>query len=104
MWPRLSPERREWRINKMERLATQDLQIRPVKSDHIRTISEIEQVSFKDPFPSYFLSQLADANPKTFFGPILGGRTIRDAASDRWPAQQHLFPLPIIPLAPQKRL
>jgi len=102
MWPRLSPERREWRINKMERLATQDLQIRRVKSDDISAISEIEQVSFKDPFPSYFLSQLADANPETFLVAILGGKIIGYAAVDRWPDQEHLVSIAISPESRKK--
>src|SRR6266851_1544760 len=97
MWPRLSPERREWRINKMERLAAQDLQIRRVKSDDISAISEIEQVSFKDPFPSYFFSQLADANPETFLVAILGGKIIGYAVVDRWPDQEHLVSIAISP-------
>src|SRR5256712_9403253 len=104
MWPRLSPERREWRKNKMERLAAQDLQIRRVKSDDISTISEIEQVSFKDPFPSYFLSQLADANPDLFLVEVESGKSVRCAVVDKWPDQEHLVSIAVIPESRKKRV
>ena len=102
MLPQLSLERREWRINKMERLATQELQIRPVRNDDISSVSEIEQISFKDPFPSYFLSQLADANPDTFLVAVLGGKIVGYAVIDKWPDQEHLVSIAVIPESRKK--
>jgi [ribosomal protein S18]-alanine N-acetyltransferase len=81
----------------MERLATQDLQIRQVKTDDISTISEIEQVSFKDPFPSYFLSQLADANPHTFLVAVIREKIVGYAVIDKWPEQDHLVSIAVVP-------
>jgi [ribosomal protein S18]-alanine N-acetyltransferase len=81
----------------MERLATQELQIRQFKADDIGAISEIEQLSFKDPFPSYFLSQLADANPDTFLVAVTGDKIIGYAATDKWPDQEHLVSIAVIP-------
>jgi ribosomal-protein-alanine N-acetyltransferase len=81
----------------MERLATQDLEIRRVKTDDIGTISEMEQVCFKDPFPSYFLSQLADANPDTFLVAVLDGKIVGYAVVDEWPDQEHLVSIAVLP-------
>lgn len=81
----------------MEMLATQELQIRQFKADDISAISEIEQLSFKDPFPSYFLSQLADANPGTFLVAVTGDKIIGYAVADKWPDQEHLVSIAVIP-------
>jgi len=86
----------------MERLATQELQIRQVKTDDISTISEIEQTSFKDPFPSYFLSQLADANPHTFLVAVIRDKIVGYAVIDRWPEQEHLVSIAVIPESRRK--
>ena len=88
----------------MERLATQELQIRRVNTDDISTISEIEQVSFKDPFPSYFLSQLADANPDTFLVAVQSGKIVGYAVVDKWPDQEHLVSIAVIPESRKKRV
>ncbi len=102
MWPQLSPLRREWRISKMESLATQELQIRRVKTDDISQISEIEQHCFKDPFPLYFLSQLAAANPDTFLVACLSGKIVGYAVVDKWPEQEHLVSIAVIPESRKK--
>lgn len=81
----------------MEKLATQELQIRRVKTGDISAISEIEQVCFKDPFPSYFLSQLGDANPDTFLVAVSGSRIVGYAVVDRWPDQEHLVSIAVLP-------
>ncbi len=81
----------------MERLETQELQIRQFKAEDISAISELEQLSFKDPFPSYFLSQLADANPGTFLVAVTGDKIIGYAVTDKWPDQEHLVSIAVIP-------
>ncbi len=81
----------------MEELATQELRIRRFQSDDISLISEIEQLSFKDPFPSYFLSQLAEANPDTFLVAVIGDRIVGYAVIDKWPDQEHLVSIAVIP-------
>src|SRR5881409_2367150 len=97
MWPQLSRERRERRSNKMEALATQELRIRKFESQDLTGISEIEQLSFKDPFPSYFLSQLAEANPDTFLVAVRSDRIVGYAVIDRWPDQEHLVSIAVLP-------
>jgi [ribosomal protein S18]-alanine N-acetyltransferase len=86
----------------MERLATQEVQIRQFKADDINAISEIEQLSFKDPFPSYFLSQLADANPATFLVAVMNDRIVGYAVIDKWPDQEHLVSIAVIPASRKK--
>lgn len=81
----------------MERLANQELHIRQINADDISAISEIEQLSFKDPYPSYFLSQLADANPETFLVAVTGDKIIGYAVTDKWPDEEHLVSIAVIP-------
>jgi ribosomal-protein-alanine N-acetyltransferase len=81
----------------MERLEAQELQIRPFKTEDINSISEIEQLSFKDPFPSYFLSQLAKANPDTFLVAVMIDKIVGYAVIDRWPDQEHLVSIAVVP-------
>jgi [ribosomal protein S18]-alanine N-acetyltransferase len=86
----------------MERLGTQELQIRRVKTDDISAVSEMEQVCFKDPFPPYFLSQLAEANPATFVVAIRGGKIVGYAVVDKWPDQEHLVSIAVVPESRRK--
>jgi [ribosomal protein S18]-alanine N-acetyltransferase len=86
----------------MERLATEKLQIRRFNADDISAISEIEQLSFKDPFPQYFLSQLADANPDTFLVAVIGDKIVGYAVIDKWPDQDHLVSIAVIPESRKK--
>jgi len=86
----------------MEALATQEVRIRRFESQDIREISEIEQLSFKDPFPSYFLSQLAEENPDTFLVAVIGDRIVGYAVIDKWPDQEHLVSIGVIPESRKK--
>ncbi len=86
----------------MERLVTEELQIRRFKADDISAISEIENLSFKDPFPQYFLSQLADANPDTFLVAVIEDKIVGYAVIDRWPDQDHLVSIAVIPESREK--
>ncbi len=45
---------------------TEEVNIRAVNQDDIERVSMLEQASFNDPYPSYFLSELARDNPETF--------------------------------------
>jgi [ribosomal protein S18]-alanine N-acetyltransferase len=86
----------------METLATQELRIRKFEPQDLTAISEIEQLSFKDPFPSYFLSQLAEANPDTFLVAVRTERIVGYAVIDRWPDQEHLVSIAVIPESRKK--
>jgi [ribosomal protein S18]-alanine N-acetyltransferase len=86
----------------MESLAIQQLQIRQFRAEDISAISEIEQLSFKDPFPTYFLSQLADANPDTFLVAVKGDKIVGYAVIDKWPDQDHLVSIAVLPESRRK--
>lgn len=86
----------------METLANQGLQIRRFKTEDLSAISEMEQLSFKDPFPSYFLSQLADANPSRFLVAAIGDKIVGYAVIDRWPDQEHLVSIAVLPESRKK--
>jgi [ribosomal protein S18]-alanine N-acetyltransferase len=86
----------------MESLAIQQLQIRQFRAEDISAISEIEQLSFKDPFPAYFLSQLADANPDTFLVAVKGDKIVGYAVIDKWPDQDHLVSIAVLPESRRK--
>jgi len=81
----------------MKGLSIKELQIRQFKADDIAAISEIEHLSFKDPFPSYFLSQLADANPDTFLVAVIRDKIVGYVVIDKWPDQDHLASIAVIP-------
>ena len=88
----------------MERVSIQELHIRQFRTDDISAISEIEHLSFKDPFPSYFLSQLADANPDTFLVAVIGDRIVGYAVVDKWTDQDHLVSIAVLPESRKKRV
>jgi len=79
----------------MEKVLFLNPKIRPVKSEDMNAICELEDASFKDPFPSYFLSQLAEANPDTFLVAEMNERVVGYAVVDNWTDQQHLVSIAV---------
>ena len=79
----------------METLTTQSLQIRPVKIEDLKEIYRLEESCFKDPFPSYFINQLADANPSTFLVAVDSDRVVGYAVVDNWTDHQHLVSIAV---------
>src|SRR3989442_15257486 len=88
---RLSPARREWRASRMETLTTRNVEIRPVRTENLRFVYELEEQAVKDPFPNYFIDQLADANPETFLVAVYSGAIVGYAVVDDWSDHQQLF-------------
>src|SRR5437016_14349106 len=84
---RLSPARREWRASRMENLTTRKVEIRPVRTEDLSFVYELEEQSFKDPFPNYFIDQLADANSETFLFAVYSGALFGYAVVDCWSEQ-----------------
>ncbi len=78
----------------MESLAKQAY-VRPVKSEDLRAINDLEEACFKDPFPSYFISQLADQNPNTFLVAVDNGNVVGYAVVDNWSDHQHLVSIAV---------
>ncbi len=93
---RLSPERREWRASNMETLVTKTVHVRPVKNEDLTAIYALEEACFKDPFPSYFIKQLADANPDTFLVAIDSRKVAGYAVVDNWTDHQHLVSIAVL--------
>lgn len=72
-------------------------EIRPVRENDIDQISSLEQVSFKDPYPIYFLAQLAHNNPDTFLVTIVDGEIVGYAVVEDWTDHEHLISIAIRP-------
>ena len=80
----------------MERLSTLTVQIRSVKPEDLSSIYQLEEACFKDPFPSYFIKQLADSNPDTFLVASDEGRVVGYGVVDDWSDHQHLVSLAVL--------
>ena len=81
----------------MATISVPDLQIRPVSPSDLEEISQLEELCFKDPYPPYFLSQLAEANPETFMVAILDRRVVGYAVTDKWSDHDHLVSIAVHP-------
>src|SRR5438309_9801278 len=81
----------------MENLTTRKVEIRTVRTEDLRLVYELEEQSFKDPFPNYFIDQLADANPETFLVAAYTGAIVGYAVVDDWSEYQHLVSIAVRP-------
>ncbi|HZY46563.1 MAG TPA: ribosomal protein S18-alanine N-acetyltransferase [Candidatus Bathyarchaeia archaeon] len=72
-------------------------EVREVEQEDIEQVSRIEQASFKDPYPSYFLSQLARDNPDTFLVLTLDNEIVGYGVIDHWEDHDHLISIAIDP-------
>jgi [ribosomal protein S18]-alanine N-acetyltransferase len=80
----------------METLATPQIQIRPVRPEDLSAVSRIEDSTFKDPYPPYFLTQLAEANADTFVVALDRGEMVGYAVVDQWTDGQHLVSIAVL--------
>jgi len=71
--------------------------IRPVAQDDIEAISLLEEASFNDPYPSYFLSELARDNPETFLVLTLNNEIVAYGVVDHWEDHDHLISIAVRP-------
>jgi [ribosomal protein S18]-alanine N-acetyltransferase len=78
--------------------------IRPVARDDIERVAVLEHASFKDPYPSYFLSELARDNPETFIVATLNNDIVGYAVIDRWEDHDHLISIAVRPDSRRKGL
>ena len=60
-------------------------------------ISALEQASFKDPYPIYFLAQLAHNNPDTFLVITLDDKVVGYAVAEDWTDHDHLISIAVRP-------
>src|SRR5215467_5811013 len=80
----------------METLTSSRLQVRLVRSEDLNAVSNIEDSTFKDAYPPYFLAQLADANPDTFVVALDNGEVVGYAVVDEWTDEQHLVSIAVL--------
>jgi [ribosomal protein S18]-alanine N-acetyltransferase len=78
-------------------LAIEKPEIRAVRRDDIEAIAMLEQASFNDPYPSYFLSELARDNPDTFLIATLNNEIVGYAVIDCWQDHHHLISIAVRP-------
>lgn len=71
--------------------------IRPVREGDLDQISSLEQTSFKDPYPVYFLAQLAHNNPETFLVMTLDDEIVGYAVVEDWTDHHHLISIAVRP-------
>ena len=71
--------------------------IRTVTLDDIDAISRLEEASFKDPYPSYFLSELARDNPETFLVLTVNNEILGYGVVDHWEDHDHLISIAVRP-------
>jgi len=71
--------------------------IRLVRQDDIAEISLLEEASFNDPYPSYFLSELARDNPETFLVLTLNDEIVAYGVVDHWVDHDHLLSIAVRP-------
>src|SRR5207249_11040235 len=65
--------------------------------DDIERVSMLEQASFNDPYPSYFLSELARDNPETFLVLTLNSEIVGYGVVDHWEDHDHLISIAVRP-------
>src|SRR3989454_9753239 len=78
--------------------------IRPATQDDTNAISLLEEASFNDPYPSYFLSELARDNPETFLVLTLNHEIVGHGVVDHWEDQNHLISIAVRPDSRKKGL
>jgi ribosomal-protein-alanine N-acetyltransferase len=78
--------------------------IRTVRQDDIDAISLLEEASFNDPYPSYFLSELARDNPETFLVLTLNDEIVGYGVVDPWEDDDHLISIAVRPDSRRKGL
>jgi len=78
--------------------------IRAVRQDDIDAISLLEEASFNDPYPSYFLSELARDNPETFLVITRNNEIVGYGVVDHWEDHDHLISIAVRPDSRRKGL
>lgn len=75
------------------------MEVRPVRPEDMESVYKLEEACFKDPYPSYFLDQLAEANPLSFLVATIKENVVGYAVVDRWPDHNHLVSIAVHPEA-----
>ncbi len=80
------------------------MEVRPVRPEDMESVYKLEEACFKDPYPSYFLDQLAEASPLSFLVATIKGNVVGYAVVDRWPDHNHLVSIAVHPEARRQRI
>jgi ribosomal-protein-alanine N-acetyltransferase len=75
----------------------EEVNVRPVRHDDIEQVSVLEQASFNDPYPTYFLEELARDNPETFLVLTLNDKIVGYGVVDHWEDHEHLISIAVDP-------
>jgi len=79
----------------VEEITIPQLLIRRVLRRDLDAVSGLEKLCFKDPYPPYFISQLADVNPETFVVAIINDTLVGYAVVDRQSGHDHLISIAV---------
>jgi [ribosomal protein S18]-alanine N-acetyltransferase len=74
-----------------------ELIITPFRQDDMPSIFELEQLSFRDPYPWWLLAELARKNPDTFLVAKLKDQIVGYAIIDEWEDHGHLVSIAVHP-------
>ncbi len=81
----------------MPTVSVTEVAIRPAVRKDLHAVSSLEELCFKDPYPPYFISQLAEANPDTFLVAEVNGGLVGYTVADRWMDHDHLVSIAVHP-------
>jgi ribosomal-protein-alanine N-acetyltransferase len=73
----------------------EEVNVRPVRHDDIEQVAVLEQSSFTDPYPTYFLEELARDNPETFLVLTLNNKIVGYGVIDHWEDHEHLISIAV---------
>ena len=68
-----------------------------MRQEDIERVSILEQASFNDPYPSYFLAEFARDNPNTFLVLTLNNDIVGYGIIDHWDDHDHLISIAVNP-------
>ncbi len=69
--------------------------VRPVRPADMESVYDLEEECFKDPYPAYFLDQLAEASPLGFLVAVVDGKVVGYGVVDRWSDHNHLVSIAV---------
>ncbi len=81
----------------MPTVSVTEIAIRSAVPADLQAVSSLEDLCFKDPYPPYFISQLAEANPDTFLVAEINGKVVGYAVADQWMDHDHLVSIAVHP-------
>ena len=78
-------------------LALPKLEVRQVRDGDLEQVVALEEASFDDPYPEYFLRELLEDNRDTFLVAVSEGKVVGYAVVDRWVDHDHLVSIAVYP-------